>query len=107
VPRNSLHGSGAATLDLRWSREFAVHPSDKKGVNVVEDVHTRDHIHSLFAVHPSDKKGVNVVPGVDVFNLLNRANYTSFVGNLSSPFFGHPVSAAPARRIQISFTVKF
>jgi hypothetical protein len=81
VPRNSLHGTGAATLDLRWSREIPV--------------------------HPSDKKGVQLVPGVDVFNLFNRANYSSFVGNLSSPFFGHPVSAAPARRMQISLTLKF
>ena len=30
---------------------------------------------------------------LDAFNLLNHLNYTSYIGNLSSPFFGHAVSA--------------
>ncbi len=81
VPRNSLQGTGAGTLDLRWSREFLA--------------------------HRSDKNGLRLNTAVDVFNLLNRVNYTGFVGNLSSPFFAHPTSAAPARRIQMSASVRF
>jgi hypothetical protein len=29
------------------------------------------------------------------------------VGNLSSPFFGQPVSALPTRRLQISMRLRF
>jgi outer membrane receptor protein involved in Fe transport len=81
IPRNSLEGTGAATLDMRWSREWPL--------------------------HPGRKEGLGLETGVDAFNLLNRVNYTSFVGNLSSSFFGLPVSAAPARRMQLSLTVRF
>jgi hypothetical protein len=79
VPRNSLQGAGTATLDLRWSKEFPLH----------------------------GKEGPSLVTAVDAFNLFNRVNYGAFVGNLSSPFFGSPVSAGPARRMQVSFTFKF
>jgi Carboxypeptidase regulatory-like domain len=81
VPRNSLHGTGTATLDLRWSREFPVHGGNKERLR--------------FGI------------AVDAFNLFNRVNYKSFVGNLSSPFFGAPVSASPARRTQVSLAAKF
>ena len=81
VTRNSLQGTGAATLDLRWSREFPV--------------------------HRSDKNGLRLNTAVDVFNVMNHVNYRGFIGNLSSPFFEHPSSAAPGRRIQISAAVRF
>jgi len=81
VTRNSLQGAGAATFDLRWSREFPL--------------------------HRSDKNGLRLNTAVDVFNVMNRVNYRGFIGNLSSPFFGYPNSAAPARRIQISAAVRF
>jgi hypothetical protein len=81
VPRNTLQGSGAATLDLRWSREFPL--------------------------RRSDKNGLRLNTAVDVFNVLNRVSYTGFVGNLSSPFFSNPTAAASARRIQLSTAVRF
>jgi len=39
--------------------------------------------------------------------VLNRVNYTSFVGNLSSPFFGQAVAAHAPRRLQLSFRLRF
>jgi outer membrane receptor protein involved in Fe transport len=84
VPRNTLQGSGAATLDLNWSNDFAL---PKVG---------------------RDRKLEPVLKvGVDAFNLFNRVNYTSFVGDLSSPFFGKPIAADPARRLQLTLTLKF
>jgi hypothetical protein len=80
VPRNSRTGTGAATLDLRWSREFPL---------------------------SGGKHGPRLLTAVDAFNLFNRVNYASFSGNLSSPLFGRPVSAAAARQMQVSVTVKF
>jgi len=38
---------------------------------------------------------------------LNRVNYTGFVGDQSSPFFGLPVAARPARRVQFNFNISF
>jgi len=77
VRRNSLQGPGSAVLDLRWSKEF------------------------------KRREGPEVTLGLDGFNVLNRVNYSGFVGNTSSPFFGLPVSARPARRLQLSLRLKF
>jgi Carboxypeptidase regulatory-like domain/TonB dependent receptor len=83
VPRNSLQGPAYADLDLRWSRDFSVRRGKKKD------------------------EGVKATLGVDAFNVLNEVNYSSFVGNLSSPFFGRAISAQPPRRLQLSFRLKF
>lgn len=83
VPRNSLRGPGYADLDLRWSYEFSIVKSKKKD------------------------GGVKGTLAVDAFNVLNKVNFVSFIGNLSSPFFGQAISAQPPRRLQVSFRVKF
>jgi len=80
VQRNSLRGPGAATFDVRWSKEFALKKT---------------------------KEGPAMTIGVDAFNVFNRTNYASFIGNLSSPFFGLPVAARPARRLQLTFGFTF
>jgi hypothetical protein len=83
VPRNSLQGPAYADVDLRWSRDFSVHKGKKKD------------------------DGVKATLAVDAFNVLNEVNYSGFVGNLSSPFFGQPIAAQPSRRLQFSFRLKF
>ena len=80
VKRNTLQGPGSATLDLRWSRDFHL--------NRKED-------------------GSAITLGWNVFNALNRVNYSGYVGNLSSPFFGKPVASRPARRMQITLAFEF
>ena len=44
---------------------------------------------------------------VQVFNLFNTANYNTFVGNLLSPYYGQPTSAAPPRRVEIGASLSF
>jgi hypothetical protein len=83
VPRNSLQGPAYADLDLRWSRDFSVRKGTKKD------------------------DGVKATLAVDAFNVLNEVNYTGFIGNLSSPFFGRAIAAQPSRRMQFSFRLKF
>jgi hypothetical protein len=83
VPRNSLQGPAYADLDLRWSRDFSVRKGKKKD------------------------EGVKATVAVDAFNVLNEVNYSSFIGNLSSPFFGQAIAAQPPRRLQFSFRLKF
>ncbi len=86
VRRNSLQGPGAATLDLRWSKEFSLKPA-KKG--------------------SKKEEGPAMTVGLSAFNVLNRVNYAGFVGNQSSRFFGLPVAARPARRVQLNFNFSF
>ncbi len=84
VPRNSLQGPRAATLDVRWAKEFRLKETKKK-----------------------DDEGPAITIAVAAFNVLNRTNYAGFVGNLSSPFFGLPVASRPARRTQLTLGFKF
>ncbi|MDR3702399.1 MAG: TonB-dependent receptor [Candidatus Sulfopaludibacter sp.] len=80
VPRNSLQGPGFAELDVRWSHAFEL---------------------------THKKEGPQFTVGVDAFNVTNRVNYVTYVGDLSSPFFGEPVSAKPPRRLQLSGRFEF
>jgi hypothetical protein len=82
VPRNSLRGPGTSNLDVRWSKDFQVSPGKKD-------------------------EGPALGLSVDAFNVLNHVNYASMVGNVSSPFFGKPVSARPARRVQLALQFSF
>jgi hypothetical protein len=44
---------------------------------------------------------------VSASNVFNAVNYTGFSGVLSSPVFGQPTSARPARRIEFGVRVGF
>jgi hypothetical protein len=79
VARNALQGAGNQELDVRLSREFSLTPRGNDGPSL-----------TVMA---------------DAFNAFNQVNYGQFVGNQNSPFFGQPVSADSARRMQ--FTVRF
>jgi len=41
------------------------------------------------------------------FNLFNRVNYGNFSGNLRSPFYRRPTSAAQARRVEVGMNFRF
>ncbi len=86
VRRNSLQGPCAATVDLRWSKEFSLKRAEKG---------------------KKQDDGPMVKIGISAFNVLNRVNYAGYVGNQSSPFFGLPVAARPARRVQLNFNFSF
>lgn len=83
VSRNSLQGPAYADLDLRWSRDFQLIRSKKKD------------------------GGLKGMLAIDAFNVVNKVNYSYFIGNMSSPFFGRAISAQPTRRLQLSFRLKF
>ena len=42
-----------------------------------------------------------------ITNLFNHVNYNTFIGNQLSPFFGTATSAAPARRMELGFSLGF
>ena len=82
VRRNSLEGPNYVGLDLRLSKDFALDTSKKE-------------------------KSPKVTAAIDAFNVTNRVNYSGYVGNLSSPFFGRAISSRPARRLQLSMQFAF
>lgn len=43
----------------------------------------------------------------EAFNVLSTTNYDEYVGALSSPLFGQPISAFPKRRLQFAAVVRF
>ena len=84
VPRNSLQGPGAIMLDMRLARDFALHASKKK-----------------------DTEGPTLTLALDAFNVLNHVNFGPPVGDLTLPFFGQPITATSARRLQVSLGFQF
>lgn len=64
IPRNSLQGPGYLDIDLRASRDLFLSGSKKE-------------------------KGPALTPALDAFNVLNRVNFSGYVGNLSSPFLAN------------------
>jgi carboxypeptidase family protein/TonB-dependent receptor-like protein len=81
VPRNSLEGAGYADMDLRASRDVT------------------------FAKGTPQARTVTL--GLDAFNIVNRVNHASYVGTLTSPLFGQPVTARAPRQLQVSARIKF
>jgi len=82
LPRDTLEGPGATRLDLRWSKDFLLGHDQKPN-------------RPAFTL------------GLDAFNVLNHVNYTTLVGNLSSPFLSTPVASQPARRLQLLLRFRF
>ena len=50
---------------------------------------------------------VDVDTRLEIFNVFDTVNYDTYVGALLSPLFGQPVSAFPARRVQLAVIARF
>jgi hypothetical protein len=87
APRNSLHGPGYLGLDLNAERDFDL--SKEK------------------------KRGPKLTLALNAFNVLNHANYITYIGvtgsttGIINPQFGKPNSANPGRRLQLNLSFKF
>jgi len=79
--RNTMHGPGLINLDLNVEHDFRF----VKG----------------------KKEGPTLTVGLSSFNLLNHENDVTFVGVISSVYFGRAVSAFPPRRMQLNLQFKF
>lgn len=80
VARNSAQAPGYADLDLDLSRNFAFRAGDGAPT-------------------------LNL--SLSAFNVFNRVNPGTPVGNLSSPFFGRSISADAARQLQLGMRFEF
>lgn len=79
--RNSMHGPGLIDLDVNIAHDFKIGKSAK------------------------EQKILTV--GLNSFNVLNHTNDVTYVGVITSPFFGHAVAAQPPRRTQLDVQFKF
>jgi hypothetical protein len=90
ITRNTGQGPGRAQVDvrvtkaLRAPRPASADPESKK----------REYVENLEL-------------NVDVFNLFNRLNPTTYIGVLSSPSFGRAIAASRPRTIQLSMRYRF
>src|SRR5215469_5638746 len=82
VGRNTQQGGGVASLDLLYNHDF-------------------------FLTKAKDDNAKILSAGVSAFNVLNRTNYTSYIGTLSSSRFGQPTAALAARQLQFSVGFRF
>jgi hypothetical protein len=80
--RNAGDGPAYLGVDVRWFREFRLRAS-------------------------ANDKLPTVTFSLDAFNILNRTNYVTYVGALSSPLFGRAVAAQPPRRLQLGAKFQF
>jgi hypothetical protein len=80
LPRNTMHGPGLINLDLNIQRDFLL-----KG----------------------KKEGPTLTVGLNSFNILNHQNDVTYLGVISSVYFGRAVSALPPRRMQLNLQFKF
>jgi hypothetical protein len=81
LPRNTLPGPGFINLDL----------------NVAHD----------FVLFKSRKDAPKLSISLSSFNVLNHRNDLTYVGVITSPFFGRAVQAQPPRRLQLGLQYKF
>jgi hypothetical protein len=79
--RNTMHGPGLINLDLNLEHDF------------------------LFVKGKKEAPALTV--GLNAFNVLNHQNDATYVGVLSSVYFGKAVSALPPRRMQLNLQFKF
>jgi len=79
--RNSMPGPGLINLDLNAEHDFALSRKSKE---------TR-----------------TLTVALNAFNVLNHRNDVTYVGVITSQYFGRAVAAQPPRRIQLNLQFKF
>jgi hypothetical protein len=103
VTRNTGRGSAQIDLGMRlsWSVGFggAAAPPAGPQVRIVRG-DSADPLGSVGGGDNSNKKYAFELYA-QAYNVLNHVNALGYSGVLSSPFFGRPTSAGPARRVEI------
>ena len=82
VGRNTLHAGGVASLDLLYDHDFRL---------------TKE----------TGDKAKFLSAGISAFNVLNRTNFTNYIGTLSTSLFEHPTAALAGRQLQFSLGYRF
>jgi hypothetical protein len=81
VPRNSMPGPSLIGLDVNVSHDFVLSKSRQEAPRLTVSLNS--------------------------FNVLNHVNDVTYIGIITSPFFGHAVAALPPRRMQLNLQFSF
>ena len=81
LPRNLLHGPGLINLDISVAHDFVLSKARKEARTLTVSLNS--------------------------FNVLNHTNDVTYIGVVTSPFFGRAVQAQPPRRMQVNVQFKF
>jgi hypothetical protein len=105
ISRNTASGSAFLDLDLRASWSRAIGNGRKEA--------TQSLIRLSDAGVPDLPPGLGSNPRLllqiysQATNLFNHGNLSNFIGVETSPFFGRPTSALPARRVELGVKLSF
>ncbi len=107
IGRNTGAGPGYAGVDFHLSKRitFAKNESTDSGARPAGR-HTSGRFSNL-GEGRRESHGPWLEVGIDAFNVFNRVNFKNFVGVQTSPFFGRPNAANPARQLQFSMKFHF
>jgi hypothetical protein len=110
VTRNSARGRGQVDLGARlsWTVGFGTRANGGPQGPQVRIVRggDADPLSSIPADGLNNKR-YGIVLYAQSYNLLNHMNALNFSGVMTSPFFGHPTSAAPPRRVEVGARLTF
>jgi hypothetical protein len=112
VRRNAGRGSASWNLNARLSKAFGFGPQrEATGAPQVRRVGGGSRGPGgggpMMMMMENSNNRYRVEFYLQAFNILNRVNYQSYVGNLRSENFGRPLSAGPARRIEVGMNFGF
>lgn len=113
VRRNAGRGTASWNLNARLSKSFGFGPQrESTGAPQVRRVGGGGRGPGggggpMMMMMENSNNRYRVEFYVQAFNILNRVNYQSYVGNLRSDNFGRPLSAGPARRIEVGMNFGF
>jgi hypothetical protein len=82
IGRNTLHAGGVASLDLLWDHDFRLTKAIGDNAKIL-------------------------TAGVSGFNVLNRTNFTNYIGTVSSSLFTQPTASLAGRQLQFSLGFHF
>ena len=80
VTRNSGEGPGQVSVDVHLGRKLTFQREDRK---------------------------FDADVGIDAFNVLNRTNFTDYIGVITSPLFGKGNAALDRRQMQFTLQIHF
>ncbi len=103
IPRNLGRGPGEVSMDLNLSKTFAFGGSS----NSTDEQRNGAAAARGEKRHLLRERNYSLTVSVDVYNLLNHANFGEFVGVITSPLFGRANSAERPRRINLEVRFSF
>jgi hypothetical protein len=110
VTRNSARGSAQVDVGgrLSWSLGFGGPAAPPSGPQVrIVRGDSADPLASAGGMGDGQSKRYSIELYAQAYNLLNHFNALNYSGVMTSPFFGQPTSAAPARRVEVGARLGF